>query len=446
MKFLLIDYQPPGTQINRDQTGTYGSDFTAGGLTGRLLMRAKKGGVRLPVVSFSYAAAMLRAAGHEVEVHTGMPEQGGDAALFATAMYHYKVDLAFLEQFRSRHPGTLVGLLGGFSQHCPEAYGDVADFVVAGEIEPALRAFIAGEWDLRGRFEAGVEDDLAALPLPDWDGFPVDRYSYAPILPKPRFLPVQTMRGCAHACPFCPYVAVQGRKFRFRPVEAVEAECRMLVEKYDVRSVLFRDVVFSATRKRTLRLCEALSRLPRPLEWACETRLDSLDEELVREMSRAGMKAINLGIESADEESLARFGKGGYTQEHVVKAVTLLHKYGVKVQAFYILGTWEDTLQTMEATIDFACRLNTYSAQFCVATAFPGTEYFEDCKPHLLHTDFTKYTEYEPVVATPGASPREVVRFRDAAYRRFYLRPRWILKHGLGAVAALAKKRLTGPR
>lgn len=440
MDFLLIDHQPPGRQINRDQTGTYGSDFRVGSLLSWALGRLKRGGVRLPVLSFSYAAAILRQAGHTVRITSDIPAQSPDVALFATVMYHWRADMEFLARFKKAHPRSRVVLIGAFSQTLPELFAPVADGVIHGEVEPALFAFLNGEWDFRGVFKGGPADP-ATLPVPDWDGFPVSRYAYRPVLPRGNFLTVQTSRGCAFGCQFCPYLVIQGSRMRYRDPARVEEELHLLATRHGVRSVLFRDILFTASKARTLELCQRIERLDLGLDWACETHVDTLSEDLVAAMARAGLKAVNLGIESGSPEVLGQAGKKGFTDEKLTRVLGWFESRGVRVQAFYMLGLPGDTAATMERTIALAKKLNTFSAQFCLTTPFPGTPFFEEMRDRLLHEDWSRYTGYDPVISLPGATLEEVRRAKKRAYDTYYLRPQWLLKHGLAALKGLCPEK-----
>jgi len=430
MNFVLIDYQPPGSQINRDQTGTYGSFFKSEGCLGTLLSSLKAGGIKLPVLSFSYAASILRAHGHKVNIVNQLPAEGGDVAVFATVLYHWKEDHVFLEEYKKRFPKTRLGVLGAVNQALPELFRDVCDFNIGGDVESALFAFLEGRWNWQGYFDGTQPLDLSRVPLPDWDGFPIANYSYRPALARKNFLTIQTSRGCAFGCDFCPYMVTQGRQMRFRPLEAVEAEVRLLTKKYGVRSVFFRDILFTANRQRTVELCDRLIHMGTPIEWACETNLEGLDAELIDKMHKAGMRVINLGIESGDPEVLRRFGKRGSDSSQLCETIQNLHKRNIRVQAFYILGLWDDTPESMRKTIALSHKINTFSAQYCVATPFPGTRFFEKKKEFLLHRDWSKYTEYEPVLRLPFASAAEVIHCRNRAYNSYYIRPQWWMRYG----------------
>lgn len=280
---------------------------------------------------------------------------------------------------------------------------------------------------------------LKNFRIPDWRGFSINDYSYKPILRGKPFLPVQTSRGCSFACHFCPYIPVQGEKTRLRKLEHIKKELLYLVEDIGVRSILFRDITFAFPKKRGIGICEMILDLNLNIEWACETRLDLLDDELIDLMATSGMKAVNLGIESNSQQILEKSGKKMGRFDRTEEIIKKLHSCGVKVQAFYMLGLLDDTFESMLATLKYAQKLNTYSAQFCVTTPFPGTRFFERVKKNLIHSDWSGYTEYNPVLFLEKTTPEEVRCIRDKAYRTYYLRPRWIFKYGLETFSGIFK-------
>ena len=49
---------------------------------------------------------------------------------------------------------------------------------------------------------------------------------------------------------YCPYPASQGKKWRYRSVESIIDEIMYLKTDYKMKSILFRDAVFSLKKER----------------------------------------------------------------------------------------------------------------------------------------------------------------------------------------------------
>ncbi len=444
MRFALVDLQLPNRKANRDHTGGFGSFMQAEGIFGALVSGLKSRLINLPVLSFGYTSAMLRDKGHQCRFYTEGPVEGADVIIIASSMHSYSYEVAFAKEQKHRHPDAKVGFYGPFAQTKPEFFPD-ADFIIGGELESAIEAFLAGKHNFSGVLDYGTVQDLTRLPMPDWEGFPVAQYSYFPMLHRRPFLPLQSTRGCSFNCDFCPYMVSQTKLFRRRDPKHVVDEMERNVRLYGMRSFLFRDICFTLNKKHAAEIAEEMLRRNLDLEWGCETRLDCLTVELIDLLVRAGMRGVNLGIESVSNDILKGAGKKNPEIAHQEMIIAALQARGVRVNAFYMLGLPGDTVESMEQTIDYACKLNTQGAQFCITTPFPGTPLYETQKSQLITTDFTQFTEYKPVVDIGTATPADVSRAQARAYRRFYLRPGWMLRYGLGTLLRLIANFLPGP-
>lgn len=434
MKFVLVDrFAADG--VVREHAGSFGAAMSSPGAAGRLVQWLKQNLVNLPVVSFGFAASQLREAGHEVAFSPGEVAEA-DVVVVASSMHSHREEAALCADLKERLPGARVGFYGMFSSLKPELFPQ-ADFIVQGELEPAVAEFLSGGHDFSGRVGAARLDDLSILPAADWRGMDVRRFSYFPLLHRRPTLPVQSSRGCSHCCGYCSYMPMQGRAHRRRTPEAVVREMAQGVERHGARSFLFRDICFTLNRGHAMDMARGLRRAGLGVEWACETRVDCLDEALIDAMVAAGFRGVNLGIESPDADILAKAGKRSPELERQKHILGVLADRGVRVNAFYILGLPGDTPDTMRRTIAYARELNTLGAQFCVLTPFPGTALFEEYADRLLTDDFARFTEYAPVVDIGSSSPQEVSRALSEAYR-YYFNRAWFSRHGLSTLGRAA--------
>jgi radical SAM superfamily enzyme YgiQ (UPF0313 family) len=436
-KIALIDYNDPVVGFaNRDQTGGFGSGMHASGLVGKVVSRLKKTGLRIPVLNLGYLSAIGRKAGHEVSFYTGMP-QGEDLVIISSSMLHSSYEIELARNIKNQFPNSKVGFIGPFSAEKPELFQGVSDFIIDGEPEEVFEMACYGEIDLKGVVKSPNVSDLNALPFPSWDGFDLESYGYDPVLTRKPFLTIQASRGCPFACEFCPYLVMQDIPLRRRDNENIVAEMRHLVDTYGIKSLLFRDITWSMNKKLTKDLCKLIAKQGFDLDIGIETRLDTLDSELIGLMVEAGVKVVNLGIESPDDLIVTSSGRKPIKEDKIKRGLKELEDQGIRIQAFYILGLIDDTEMSMLKTIEYSKELNTYTAQFCVLTPFPGTKTFNDLQDRILTTDYSKYTEYDPVVRIDGASPEKIRELTDVAFNSYYLRPKWLLKHGWTAAKGL---------
>ena len=127
-------------------------------------------------------------------------------------------------------------------------------------------------------------------------------------------------------------------------------------------------------KKETKELCKMIAEKNFDLDIGVETRADTLDLELIDLMKKAKIKVVNLGIESPSDEILIASGRRPIKETKLGKVLDALNRASIDVQAFYILGLINDTVDSMKNTIKYSFQLNTFTAQFCVLTPFPGTK------------------------------------------------------------------------
>jgi anaerobic magnesium-protoporphyrin IX monomethyl ester cyclase len=430
MKVALLNPMPARRgAVNKDISGGFGtvSDYGDSPVA-RLMTRIKRGGVRYPVLSLAYAAAIFERAGWDVRY--GEDERaadGADVALVYASLVGHDEELAIAERLRGRD-GLALGFFGPFASVRSDLFEPRADFVVAGEPENALLRLAGGE-RLAGRVESAPIERLDSLPFPAWRHFGAKHFRYRPYFPAGAgFFPVLSSRGCTLSCAYyCPYTAVTGRRWRKRSAENVIAELEILVRDHGARRVLFRDPLFTLDRSRALALADGIREARLGLEWVCETHLDYLDEELVDRMRAAGLRTIKVGIESSDRGSLGAVRRHQPKEERIRRLLAHCDLRGVGVVGFYILGLPADTPESIEATIDYATELNTLGAQFTIATPYPGTGFFEDVSAagDLLTEEWSRYDIYTPVMRHAHLSPAELLRAKARAYQRYYLRTAW---------------------
>ncbi|HOI93489.1 MAG TPA: radical SAM protein [Syntrophobacter fumaroxidans] len=268
----------------------------------------------------------------------------------------------------------------------PEAVLDVsgARAVLRGEPEdtlPALCSALAGD-DKRLESVPGVSYraggrtihtpaaapvDLSALPLPAYDLTVPRDYGYE--LLGANMAVLETARGCPHSCTFC-LKAMYGHGMREKNTAQVAAEVA-LVGNLGYRFIYFIDLELCLKRHRTLELCGIMrrSRLP----WACQTRVDDVEPELLGEMAASGCRLIHFGIESGASGTHRRLRKSiSVTQTE--NAVRWAKAAGIATAGFFLLGFPWETPKDWLATESLARRLNLTYASFHRVTPYPGTK------------------------------------------------------------------------
>ncbi len=284
-----------------------------------------------------------------------------------------------------------------------------------------------------------LREDLDNIPFPAHQMYKIERYTNLQPLtdgldPHARAYTVVTSRGCPFKCTFCSK-PITGDTWRPRSVENVVAEWRWLVRDLGATEIGITDDIWNRDLDRAKELCrtligEGLNTVP----WVTVhgMKVNYGEPELFRLMKAAGAKRVGFGVESGDEYILSRVVRKGQTLEQVRNAFKWAKEAGLQTMGFFVFGMPEETEETMEKTIQLALELDPDLANFMIAAPYPGTKLYEmiekegnifshDWTDYAIHTDRAKFEI--------GDLRAELVerKWREA-YRRFYWRPRRLVK------------------
>lgn len=245
-----------------------------------------------------------------------------------------------------------------------------------------------------------------------------------------------TGRGCPARCYFCVYPQLMhGHKYRIRSAENVVEEFEYIVnEMPDVKEVVIEDDTFTINKQRTQDICKLLIEkgINKKIKWLCNARV-TLDYETMVLMKKAGCQLIIPGIENGTQEMLNNMKKGT-TLKQIEEYVKNAKKAKLLIHACYMVGNRGETKKTMEETFKLAIKLNADTAQFYTLHVYPGTEAYNWAKEngYIDTDDFSKWIKEDgsdnTVIHTDDMTAEELVEFCDEARRKYYLRPRYILR------------------
>lgn len=218
-----------------------------------------------------------------------------------------------------------------------------------------------------------VIKDLAALPLPDREIFDTRRVMRnADPSGARRSADIIAGRGCPYQCTFC---SKTFPGLRLRPVADIAAEARALAQAYGVNHLQFNDELVIIGKPRTLQLCAELKRLG--LRWACQGRINLVDEEILRAMKDAGCEEIGYGVESMSQEILDSMKKR-QRAEAVIPVIELTRRVGITPVIQYMYGFPGENDETIERSFEFFKRLDLPFIGSST-TPMPGSELYAGC-------------------------------------------------------------------
>ncbi len=426
---LVTVYAHAGCTL-KDVAGGFGTVFEVGASRrARLLERAKARVADLPALTLGYLGAQLAAAGHTVLVREvrgvdALPPV--DAAVILSSLVDAEAERDLAASLRRRGVRTFV--VGAYASAAPAFYADAADVVVVGEPE-ALGAALLDAPD--GVVQAGDVADLDVLPFPDWSAFDVARFRYAFLGFRTPTLPIGSARGCAYGCGYCPWRVTA--RFRERDPARVAAEVAHQKRRHGAGAFAFRDPLLNLDRDRVLALARALA--PHRIRFSAEMRADRLDGELLEALAAAGLRSLEIGVESVDRALLTREKRRPPEAAQVEAAVAVAQRAGVRVICNFILGLPDDDEATMRETIRWARRLDSFAVQFTIATPYPGTTLA--ARAGALPIAPGEHTGFRPTFAHPRMSRARLATLKERAYVEHYFRPRYAARFLRHAVPAL---------
>jgi len=424
MRIVLADLKGGDGFISKDTVvGGYGSRLRPFTKVMRVMARLKKGFHDLPSVHLAYAAALAHKAGHDVVGSTGELIDG-DAAIVLSSLVDYRRETAWARAMRQR--GVTVGFIGLAAQQLPHLFADSADFIVNGEPEAALQRFFGGEM-LSGMPLSMQIDDLDSLPFPRWEPLVTSRRRVrVPFAGRPvgGSLPVLASRSCPEFCTYCPHRIQAG--YRTRSVANILDELSYLSDSRGALHIVFRDPLFSQDRDRALELCDGIRSRQLKHTFECETRLDRLDGELLRQMHAAGLRAMSFGVESVAPSTLKKVGRRPIPEPHQREVLQRCRELGIVTAAFYVIGFAEDTWESIGATIDYAIDLGSTVAQFKILTPYPGTPLYKRMQPTITEKDWEQFDGFTPTFTHPTLTHAELRFLLGNAYTRYYMRPSFL--------------------
>ncbi len=271
--------------------------------------------------------------------------------------------------------------------------------------------------------------DLDKLPLPARHLFPMEKYHSSANLRGKHTLNLMTSRGCPFNCAYCAGSLIFGKTHRYHGTDRVIEELLELRDKYHADSIQFFDETLTANRARVIELCNKMIEKKLNIEWSCFTRVNLVDLELLKKMKAAGCYLIFFGYESGNQRLLNLIRKG-ITLEQSRKATKWCNEAGIETWGSFMIDLPTETKEESEETINFALEINPTFVQFPITTPFPGTDLYQLCKDNgkILTDNLDEYTAWDVVYTSTGRTVQDIKNTVKKAYRRFYLRPSYIIR------------------
>jgi len=320
-----------------------------------------------------------------------------------------EIDFGVVEQAYFTLPSLLAELEGGRNfQNVPGLAYKEKDRVI---ITPHPQEIVFDDFPNPARH---------LLPNHLYAEFPTERKNFTVMV---------TSLGCPMNCTFC-----EAGKTAYNPRSpmTVVNEMQECHDRYGVREIDIFDYEFPMVRERTLAICRELKKRNLDLTWACRSRVDTVNGELLEEMYQSGCRRIYYGIESGSQETLDEIEKG-ITLKQITETIGLTKEIGIRPLGFFLVGVPGETKSSVKRTVRFAKKLDLDYVQFSKLTAKPLTGMW---KKMVAETGYDYWKEYilgrteEKVLPRPWTdlTNEEIDRLTRWAYVSYHSRPGFLFR------------------
>ncbi len=234
----------------------------------------------------------------------------------------------------------------------------------------------------------------------------------------------------ANSCAYCDRPAV-GKGFRPQSATRVVDEMESL-EKRGAKEIFFYDDTFSVSMKRVMEICNLIKQRNLKIKWDVRTRVNVVNDDLLKAMKEAGCERIHFGVETANPRVVKELQKGT-TNLQVEKAFDMCKKHGIKTLAYFMMGNPTETLEDVKETLALSRRIKPDFMQMTILSPFPATQiYLRALQEGVVEGDpWRDYArrindDFRPPLWDSIYTRNELEKHLRWFYGEFYLQPQFI--------------------
>ncbi len=371
---------------------------------------------------------------------------------------------------KAQDPSQKVFLVGGHVSALPDRTlsEESADFVSSGEGPHTLLELIealkaGGSENLKkvrgllykenGKIQFNAPAPLVKnldeeMPEMAWDLLPMEKYRahnwhcFGHLDKRAPYASFYTTLGCPYHCTFCciqsPYktgekesgLKEEINSYRFWNPKTVVDQIGKLVNEYGVRNIKIADEMFVLNARHVFGICDLIIERGYDLNIWAYARIDTIKDNMLDKLKRAGVNWLAFGIESGSERVRDNVDKA-FDQEDIRKVIQKVKDAGINIIGNYIFGLPEDDMNSMKATLDLALELNCEFTNFYCAMAYPGSPLYQQAirEKWALPKAWSGYSQHSVdmlPLATKHLPASDVIRFRDQAFEVYFKSPKYL--------------------
>lgn len=256
------------------------------------------------------------------------------------------------------------------------------------------------------------------------------------------FAAIYTSLGCNFGCNFCMINIVNridngesvdashSRGMRFWSPQWVNREMRKLANM-GVKTLRISDEMFFLNRRYYEPILQDIVDQEFDFNMWTYSRVDTVRQGALELFKKAGVNWLALGIEAGNQMVRQEVSKGSFKEVNIRNVCKTIQDADINIISNYIFGFPEDTLETMQQTLDLALELNTEMANIYPCQALPGSPMYHIAQKNgwALPDSFEGYAflsyESQPL-PTKYLSSAQVLKFRDEAWQTYFTNPQYL--------------------
>ena len=257
----------------------------------------------------------------------------------------------------------------------PDDFPEV-DHLVLNEAETTLGPFLEdlARGEARHLYSSKAFPNLERTPTPLWNLIKMKKYFS---------MNLQYSRGCPFSCEFCDITTLYGNSTRAKGTDQIVNELEALYHAGWRGGVFFVDDNFIGNKRKLKEhvlpaMIDWMKKRRYPFDLATEASINLADDEqLMRQMIRAGFESVFIGIETPDDRALKECNKSQNTNRDLVASVKRIQQIGLRVRGGFIVGFDSDTPDIFERQIRFVQDSRIVTAMVGMLNAPGGSRLYE---------------------------------------------------------------------
>ncbi len=258
-------------------------------------------------------------------------------------------------------------------------------------------------------------------------------YENGNFLQTPGTYATSVIRDCTFGkCTFCRYNGPE-LSFSVMNIKRSVDEYENLIKNYGVKEIFDDSGVWYRGKDAKDFANEIISRglHKQNCYFGFNTRFEYLDEETIKLLAKANFRFVLIGLESGSNDTLNKLRKG-YTNETVIKTLSLMKKYGLHPHLTIMVGYYWETKEMLEETVNFVKKLMfeglARTLQVTLCTPLDYTPYHQECidQKVLLAKNYEDHDMSKLIVKTPIPHEEYYKAVKDMYFIAFH--PKFILR------------------